>query len=56
VTRGSLFVLCKRCHQRQPKVGSSVRFILGLRRHVCSRCAAEIDRAKAGALPWKRAA
>jgi hypothetical protein len=37
--RGSSFVLCKRCHQRRPKVGSSVRFILGLRRRVCSRCA-----------------
>jgi hypothetical protein len=56
MSRGSAFVLCKRCHTRQPKVGSSVRFILGLRRHVCARCAAEIDSAKASAQPWKRAA
>ena len=56
MTRGSLFVLCKRCHQRQPKAGGSVRFVLGLRRHVCWSCAGEIDRAQANSQPLKRAA
>jgi ribosomal protein L40E len=40
--RGSLFVICKRCHTRTPKIGSSVRMVLGLRRHVCMKCAAEM--------------
>lgn len=40
---------CPMCHQRREITGGGVRFVLGMRRRVCKRCAAAHDKAKRGA-------